>query len=332
MLFRFNMGKFLLMLLLAWPAIHAPAQVIKGSVVDSKTGEPVSFASVYFNGTTVGTISNENGEFELDISRHSSMPLIVSAVGYSTLTLDEFSSYESLNVSLLPLVYDIDAVTISARSLKRERRSNLRIFREQFLGRTIYARRCEILNEQDLTFNYGFDNDTLVASALNPLQVRNEALGYMITFYLEDFAYCRKTGNALYTGTCTFMDDGIGEWSLIEGRRMNVYLGSAMHFFRSLWADDLKSQGFSVLDHLGKSITYDDIVIIDGGQKYLVHQEGFRINYDGHGWGTRSFLSILKSPFFFDESGYFDPVAIMLIGEMGKQRVGDMLPLEFVLQ
>jgi hypothetical protein len=214
--------------------------------------------------------------------------------------------------------------------------ANLRVFRNQFLGRTSYARRCEILNEEDITFNYGSDTVTLKAIAFKPLQVQNKALGYIITFHLESFEYCRETGNALYTGKFIFTDDNSGIFRNIkEARRKNAYLGSAMHFFRSLWDNDLSSQGFRVRDQQGNNLSYEDVVVIEEGQKYLEHSGDLFINYSANPGSeyfirTISPVRLLKSRVFFDENGYFDPVAIMLTGEMGKQRVADMLPIGFV--
>jgi hypothetical protein len=336
MLFRFTLIKLLLILLLGGLAIHAPAQLIRGTVIDSQTDGVVSFASVYFSGTTVGTVADENGEFELDISWHPSMPLTVSAVGYSSVTLDEFSPDEPLTVFLSPKVYEIPTIDISGASLERERRVNLKIFRDEFMGRGIYSNGCEILNEEDITFNYGSDTVTLKAIAFKPLQVQNKALGYIITFHLESFEYCRETGNALYTGKFIFTDDNSGIFRNIkEARRKNAYLGSAMHFFRSLWDNDLSSQGFRVRDQQGNNLSYEDVVVIEEGQKYLEHSGDLFINYSANPGSeyfirTISPVRLLKSRVFFDENGYFDPVAIMLTGEMGKQRVADMLPIGFV--
>ena len=328
MLLRFTTGKLLLMLLLTGSAIDTSAQVITGRVIDRETGDAVSFASVYLSGTTVGTVSSENGEFELDISRHPSIPLTVSAIGYSSFTLGNISPDELLEVYLTPVLYEITPVDISTRSLERERRSNLRVFRNQFLGRTSYARRCEILNEEDITFNYGSDWDTLIAYALKPLQIRNGALGYIITFHLERFEFYRKTGTVLYTGTFIFRDTAAGgsSGSLNERRRNNSYSGSVMHFFRALWENDLAAQNFSVQDQAGNYLSQEDIVISENGQKYLSHRGDLTVNY----FGNTSFIRFLKYRVSFEESGYFDPLAIILTGEMGKQRVGEALPLGFV--
>jgi hypothetical protein len=48
---------------------------------------------------------------------------------------------------------------------------------DEFLGRAVYSNGCEILNEKDITFNYGSDSVTLRAIAFQPLQVHNKALG-----------------------------------------------------------------------------------------------------------------------------------------------------------
>ncbi len=334
---RFGKTALLALLIFTGPAIYTQAQVIKGSVVDSETGDPVSFASVYFSGTAVGTVAGEDGKFELDISRHPALPLTISAVGYSSSTQEKFSPDKPLEIFLFPKVYEIPTIDISAASLEKERRNNLRIFRDHFLGRGIYSRSCEILNEEYITFNYGSDTVKLKAIALKPLQVKNKALGYIITFYLESFEYCRETGIALYTGKFIFTDDRSRmSRNIKERRRNNAYLGSAMHFFRSLWANELKTEGFRVQDSQGNNLSYEDIVITEDGQKYLESSGDLFISYTGINPRTGNFrldrspVRLLKNRVFFDESGYFDPVAIMLTGEMGKQRVADMLPIGFV--
>lgn len=43
------------------------SQVIAGKVLDAETQEPVSFATVFFDGTFVGTSSDEQGNFKLKV-------------------------------------------------------------------------------------------------------------------------------------------------------------------------------------------------------------------------------------------------------------------------
>ena len=49
-------------------------QVIKGTIFDNETRNPIYSAAVYFNGTSVGTLSDEEGNFRLDISSHMELP------------------------------------------------------------------------------------------------------------------------------------------------------------------------------------------------------------------------------------------------------------------
>lgn len=54
---------------------------LKGKVLD-QSGEPVIGASVWIEGTTVGTVTNLDGEYELDVTTGS--PLKISYIGYQT--------------------------------------------------------------------------------------------------------------------------------------------------------------------------------------------------------------------------------------------------------
>ena len=40
-------------------------------------------------------------------------------------------------------------------------------------------------------------------------------------------------------------------------------------------------------------------------------------------------LKSTNSPVFFDSSGYFDGSNVIVIGQMAKQRVGDLLPYDY---
>lgn len=62
------------------------SQIIKGRIRDQYTDSTINYAAVYFNGTLDGTIADENGYFELDVSKNVSMPLTISALGIILLT------------------------------------------------------------------------------------------------------------------------------------------------------------------------------------------------------------------------------------------------------
>ncbi len=57
---------------------------------------------------------------------------------------------------------ELNEVTVSAKGSARsgrERKANILIFEPDFLGRTMNAMKCDIINEYDITLNYNLSND-----------------------------------------------------------------------------------------------------------------------------------------------------------------------------
>ena len=63
------------------PANTNQERIVKGKIVDEK-GNPLKNASIVVSGTTIGTVSDASGNFELQMTDES--PLVVSYVGYGT--------------------------------------------------------------------------------------------------------------------------------------------------------------------------------------------------------------------------------------------------------
>jgi len=71
------------MLLLSMLSIHLAAQVtrVRGVISDKKTTEPLAFVNLMYNGTSIGTHSDINGNFDLSV--HKSIDtLLISYLGY----------------------------------------------------------------------------------------------------------------------------------------------------------------------------------------------------------------------------------------------------------
>ena len=325
------MKRYLLSLLILNLGFALCGQQIRGVVLDQSTGLPIDYASVFFGGTFVGTTTDEKGHFELDVSKYQSRPLSVSAMGYHPASITDFSTGEIHQVLLEAKVYDIEEVRVSTRSLVRKRKACLRIFKNEFIGLTTNSRKCYIMNEEDITFNYGSDRDTLRAYASKPLRIQNLSLGYEISYHLDRFEYARKTQTTLYTGDIIFERDLTSDEESsrkFKWRRANAFTGSSMHFFRSLWADSLNASGFVLTNYrTGTKVDYDQIVSQDfQGRKSLVYNQSLQIAYID----KLSFISFLAFQVYFQQDGYFEPTAIIWTGEMSKQRVADSLPYEYV--
>jgi hypothetical protein len=307
-------------------------QVVRGRVLDKSDNNKIDFASVYINGTSTGTNSDQNGNFELDITKNGSLPLTISALGYYTVTLSDFSSEKQIEVYLIPKTFELEEVVVSARATAKARKANMKNFRDQFLGSGYNGQNCVITNEDDITFKNS--GDTLKAYASKPLLIVNNALGYKITYYLDKFEYCWKCKSFLYNGNAFFSEDmskSLTSKNFFEKRRKNAYLGSRSHFFSSLWVNSLSSNGFVIKNSIEKIINYEDIVSVGAGlKKYLSGKSDLYIYYLSK--SPSSCIRPLKDNIFFDLNGYFDGSGIELSGQMAKQRIGDLLPYDFKLK
>jgi hypothetical protein len=329
--------KYIFILLLFNFNIFAYSQVIKGIVLERKTNNPV-LATIYFSGTFVGTLSNLNGNFELDISKNNSIPLTISSVGYYSITLTDYLKVEPLIIYLTPKVHELKEVVISSKSLVRKRKEYLNKFKEVFLGTSDNARNCEIINESDITFNYDSCRDTLKAFASKPILINNKALGYKISYYLDKFEYYKNLNSFSLIGNIVFNEDLTNrnpDKQIFENRRKDAYPGSRMHFFRALWANELKKAGFIIKNSTDKYLSYKDIVVEENCnladsikicKKYLKYSENLQIIYSSSLSDVTTFTPKVR----FDKDGNFD-LGLEWGGEMLTKRVGDMLPSEYTI-
>jgi hypothetical protein len=332
------MKKFIVLFLFLNTYLVAYNQVIKGTILDQKTLEKISFAYIYFSGTSVGTNSDQNGNFELDISKNTSMPLTISALGYYSVTLTDFSAANPVLVHMKPKVFELNDVVIKAKSLARERQKNLNLFREAFLGSTANAEECEILNENDITFNYGSDRDTLKAFASKPILINNMALGYTITFFLDKFELDKTRFKTFsFLGGIIFKENLIVDETkkqLYETNRKEAYLGSKMHFFRALWENNLFYSGFTIEDsHTHNPINYNTIIFQkDLFTKVLKYHGELNIYYNYSEPPNNIYL--YKGEVSFKKNGYIDPLNVIWgwDGKMGRQRIADWLPYEYSIK
>ena len=119
-----NLKGFILTLWLLSIAIISEAAILKGTVIDKSTQEPLIGASVQIKGTTMGTITDMDGHFELKDLKNGQYTLIVSYVSFRT---QEINVQASENTSDLFVFLEADnqslsEVTITARkNLEGER-------------------------------------------------------------------------------------------------------------------------------------------------------------------------------------------------------------------
>jgi len=308
-------------------------QIITGTVLDKKTNKTIPLASVYFNGTKTGTTADKDGNFKFDISKHTLMPITISAIGYYSKKTKDYTFSEPLEIYLSPKIYELNEAVVADKSLKKKRRRYMRLFKDEFLGTTPNSHDCRILNEEDIRFVYESADDTLRTYAFKPIIIANKALGYKITYYLDKFEYYKRNKSTFFRGNIIFKEMVKSPEMFLE-KRESTYRGSRMHFIRSLWKDDLSANGFRVAKSGHDKvkyipIKYDEVVLQDGdNNKFIRSLKPLEIDY----LTNFSCMVFLKEYVYFDKTGYFDPSGINWEGDMGRQRIADWLPYEFSLK
>ncbi|XRE43842.1 hypothetical protein ACIVBQ_002046 [Tenacibaculum discolor] len=238
------MKKGLFLFLLFVNSISFSQILIKGNVF-SKTNEPLEGASVYFNNTTTGTMTNSQGEFELKI-KEGNYTLVISFLGYKTkqLLITPQKKDVNINIKLEEDSSILNEVVIKKTVYDKNWEYNLARFKQAFLGRTKLAETCKIINEKDLYFDYNAKANTLSALAKKPLRIKHQGLGYLITYDLVDFTL--KGQQLFFSGFARYQDLRKNIKRKWKQNRLEAYNGSQMHFLRSLTSKKLKKDGFVV--------------------------------------------------------------------------------------
>ncbi|WP_077921534.1 carboxypeptidase-like regulatory domain-containing protein [Spirosoma sp. 209] len=101
-----------LLVLLGLISTSTAGQTIRGAVLDQSSQQPIPFATLYWPATGQGTLSNENGDFELPAGPIPAQ-LIVSHVSFQTDTITVAAPADHQRIQLKPAVHQLAAVTVS---------------------------------------------------------------------------------------------------------------------------------------------------------------------------------------------------------------------------
>ncbi|HUQ67726.1 MAG TPA: TonB-dependent receptor [Flavitalea sp.] len=92
---------------------------ITGKIVDEK-GEPLSNVSIMIRGTKKGTVSNNNGEFTIDVSKTNTV-LIFSSTGYISQEVNVNNLGSAINITLHPTNQGLSEVVVVGYGTRQKR-------------------------------------------------------------------------------------------------------------------------------------------------------------------------------------------------------------------
>lgn len=340
-----------IIILLLFP-VFIFAQNIKGKVTNLNN-ESMEGASIYLDGTTIGTLSDNNGLFEISASNKYNTLLIVRFLGYEDIIVSNPYEKDFYTFVLVPKTNEIETVLVVKDGFTRKQK--MQLFKEQFLGITKYGKACKILNEDAIDFTYDLDTFIFKATSSEPIKVENPDLGYVIDFDLHNFyvKFNFKTIKSafviesMYLGTAKYTDVN-SEDKIIKNRK-DVYLGSSMHLFKSVIDNSWSPKGFILYegkysvkpDHYFKVAKANDLYEVtvsktnNASELNLggISRTGFYADFNLLYNKKRQSRVIFKTKtFFIDNFGnttHRDQ--IVFGGDIGQQKVGNTLPLNFEL-
>jgi len=335
-----------LLLILLFQAGQSPAQStgsLSGRVTDSKTKEPIPYATAFLANTMIGTEALVDGTFSLRNIPVGKYDLTVSSTGYklATLPVSIPDGEKTLSVQLHQDVKILKEVVIKRKRLDYAKLKAM--FTQYFLGETDNAGKCTIANMDDIDLDYDEETKVLTATAAKPIEIENDALGFKVFYFLNEFKLDLIKQVDLFVGVPRFealVPSTKAQARRWVGERARAYYGSLTHFMRSLKFNCLKEDDFYIyLEQKNKWIPINESFFLSSGPDSLVR---LKIVYQGetqeynysrqnvYSYQT-SYLKFRKNDLLIHDNGYYEnPLKFYLEGYLAwSEKIAELLPLEY---
>ncbi len=242
------MKSLLVSIIILFLGINAFAQntfTISGIVRDLRGGLPG--AGVYLSGYKIAAVADNDGKFRLPNLKPGSYDLLVQMVGYLPYAKSIIIADQSVQVDLVLKENTVQLNEVVIRA-DPNRQKYINQFKEFFIGKTPNAKQCKILNPQVLNVDFDITKSTLTVTTTEFLVVENKALGYRLKYMLDHFEYNSRTHIIYYSGHPFFEElraTTTRKKKYGEAREV-AYYGSSQHFFKSLYHNTTKQEGFII--------------------------------------------------------------------------------------
>lgn len=316
------------------------SQSVTGRVVDN-SNQPLPGASVYYEGTTIATVTNDNGEFSIAYNNKLARPLVVSYIGLETYFIQDYSVNQHLLISMKLAVNKLREVVI--RKDRFSRIEKMKIFKERFIGTTAFGKKTSIQNESEIEFEYDEETFVLKAYSDKPLVIVNPSLGYKINYELYDFEIKFSRLSISSHDILQSYYAGISQYQEIKSNikiikhREEAYKGSTVNFYRNLIYGDwskkefqLFSQGYIVnpADYFTLTFENDQYKVDVKKQKSIANiVASYGLTYNQK---EKSQVIFTTETIYVDQFGNNQTLrGVSFSGAISEKRVGEMLPLNY---
>jgi hypothetical protein len=223
---------------------------VKGKVTNELNGMPLQAASVFAQNTSIGTVTDTEGNFTI-VLPNGGYDLVISYTGFVN-ELKRISASDALENHLIKLKEkqkELEAVSIvSSNEVKDGMAKYGNFFKAEFIGKTANAKLCSIQNPDALHFFFSKKKNRLKITATEPLIIKNEALGYNIKYALDSFTHEYKNEVSVYSGYPLYenMQGDSVQMQRWLAARAEAYQGSMLHFMRAVYNKTLEQDKFEL--------------------------------------------------------------------------------------
>ena len=219
---------------------NKPLTIIKGKVYDNKTKEPMPFVNVYFQGTTIGGLTNKNGEFSFS-TLWAKEKLVVSFIGYTEKNINiKIGETQKVNVFLESEAIDLAEVEIVAKKRVR-RKENPAI---PIIMQAVRNRKKTHISSLDA---YEYDKHTSINYALTNITEENRKKGLFKQF--PEFLNHIDTSNVTGKPYIPFF--------FTENVEKNIYRKEPKKIKKILLAKKQSGLNYPVLNEMLQAIYHD---------------------------------------------------------------------------
>lgn len=166
---------------------------VTGTVIDSKTRQPLDYVNVYYDGKNVGDQTDENGRF---VVREDSTwnKLSVSTMGYVTQVVTLYpGKKKNLLIKLVPEPRKLEGVTITAKKQKYSRKNNPAV---ELMKKVIAHKKNSDLHEKDYYTYTKYDKMTFSINEFTD-KVFEEGEFKKFAFLKDHVEMCPETGKLI---------------------------------------------------------------------------------------------------------------------------------------
>lgn len=245
---------YLLFILGAFGAKAQQTFSVNGTVTDDK-GVAIPGTTIFITNSKYITSTNSEGKFNFDNIKPGTYELVFKMLGFTpgiqSITVQGKSV--TINPRLTENSIALKAVTIKSSSNNNsnditayKRSIYLNMFANYFIGQTVNAELCTLLNPNVLHFSYDRDKDILTATADDFIIIENKALGYNLKYLLSNFQVQFKKNISVISGSPYFeeLKGSESQQKKWEANRKLAYLSSSRHFFRAVMNNTAKEEGY----------------------------------------------------------------------------------------